>query len=187
MRRNIPTIFAILLLGLLILCSACTGPETKKPEVNVGLSQVPTQEISPSITFDEAIQAFGEYSRTSGSAEKFPVYYLFSRDVDAAGNASSWLFGVRQENGTALLMYDRTGWKINPWNATLPEEEIVLSQVIPPGTLFARNKEVLSGASSPSIPESRDLVLKEGTYTLTIRSGNTSRTLMFNATTGKEC
>ena len=180
MRRNIPQIFAILLLSMLVLCSACVLPGSEKTVVNVGLSQVTTPEISPYISFEEAKQKFEDYN----GAEKLPVYYIFSRDVDSSGNAESWLFGVRQSTGTELLMYDRTGWKTIPWNVTLPSEKVMLDKVISPGTLFSQNKGVIFVASSTPVTERRDIVLKEGIYTLTINSGSTSRTLMFNATTG---
>ncbi len=183
MRRNIPTFLAILLLGTLILCSACTSGNGKSGP-DGGLSQIEAEEKSPYISFDEAKQEFGRYNSPDGSGAQLPVYYLYSRDMDRAGNAMSWLFGVRQGNGTVLLIYDRTGWKINPWNATLPSEEIRLEQIVPPGTLFARNTEAISGKAASSPGESRELVLKQGVYTLTIRSGSTSRILMFNAITG---
>ena len=183
MRRNIPQIFAILLLTILVLCSGCVLPGSEKP-VNVGLSQITTREISTHISFEEAKQEFEGYNSIHKSAEKFPVYYIASRDVDSSGNALSWLFGVRQNSGTELLMYDRSGWKTIPWNATIPSAEIMLNEVVSPGTLFSQNKQVIFNAQSPSIPERRDLVLKQGIYTLTINSGSTSRTLMFNATDG---
>ncbi|MDO8872272.1 MAG: hypothetical protein Q7V05_06030 [Methanoregula sp.] len=168
----------------MVLCSACVVPESEKPGFNGGLSQITTREISPYISFGEAKQEFEGYTGNITSAEKLPVYYILIRDVDDSGNALNWLFGVRQSTGTELLIYDRTGWKINPWNATLPSEEIMLNRVIPLGTLFIQNKDIIFNASSPSIPERRDLVLKQGIYTLTINSGSTSRILMFNATTG---
>ena len=184
MRRDIPTFFAILLLSIVILCSACVGPSNEKPVVNVGLAQITTQEISTYISFEEAKQKFGGYNSNNISAEKLPVYYILSRDLDRSGNAVSWLFGVHKSTGTELLMYDRTGWKIIPWNATLPSKQILLDQVVPPGTLFIQNKGIIFNATSPSITERRDLILKQGVYTLTINSGSSSRTLMFNATTG---
>ena len=149
MRRNIPTFFAILLLGTLILCSACTSGNGKSA-ADGGLSQIEEEEKSPYISFDEAKQEFGRYSGPDGSGGQMPVYYLYSRDMDSAGNAKSWLFGVHQGNGTVLLIYDRSGWKINPWNATLPAEEIPLDQIVPPATLFSRNNEALSGTGSSS-------------------------------------
>ena len=183
MRRNIPTISVILLLGILVLCSACTsGNEKTLPDG--GLSQVATQELPATISFEEAIQEFRNYNSISGSAENVPVYYLISKGVDGSGNASSWMFGVYQENRSVLLVYDRTGWSINPWNVTLPQEEIPMNTVLPPSELFKRNTEALSNLSAPQSPESRELILKEGVYTLTLRSGSTTRALMFNATTG---
>lgn len=185
MRRNIPAISAILLFGILILCSACTGPGNEKPVIDVGLSQIPTQEISPYISFEEAKRGFEEYNNTHGSGGNFHVYYLISKNIDETGNAQSWLFGARQQNETLLLTYDRTGWSKNTWNAMLPSEEILLSQIIAPENLFIQNKGVIFSSKSSSIIESRNLVLQQGIYTLTINSGNTSRTLRFNATTGK--
>jgi len=184
MRKIIHAIFVISALVVLVLCSACVLPGSEKPVVNQGFSQVSTQEISNYISFAEARQKFEDYSSINGSTEKLPVYYIFSRDVDSSGNATTWLFGVRKSTGTELLMYDRAGWKIIPWNATLPSEEIILNQIVSPNTLFIQNKEAVFSASSPSIPERRDMVLKQGIYTLTINSGTNSRILTFNATTG---
>ena len=174
MQKSIPMILAFLALLALTLCCACSS---EKP-VDAGLSQITTPEISAYISFEEASQKFEEYKGT----DKLPVYYLFSRDVDSSGNATTWLFGVHPTTGTELLMYDRTGWKTIPWNATLPSEEIILNRVLSPGALFIQNKEYLSNVSTS---ERRDLVLKQGLYTLTISSGNASRTLRFNATTGE--
>ena len=184
MRKTMPAILVISTLVVLVLCSACVLPGSEKPVANVEFTQVTTQEISNYISFAEARQKFEDYLNINGSAEKLPVYYIFSRDVDSSGNAISWLFGVRQSTGTELLMYDRAGWKIIPWNATLPSEEIVLNQVVSPNTLFVQNKEVIFSSSSQSIPDRRDLILKQGIYTLTVNSGSKSRILTFNATTG---
>ena len=61
MRRDIPQILSIILLGAVILCSACIGPGNEKPVVNVGLAQITTQEISTYISFEEAKQKFESY------------------------------------------------------------------------------------------------------------------------------
>jgi hypothetical protein len=184
MRKIIHAIFVISALVALVLCSACILPGSGKSPVNNGLSQITTQEISTYISFEEVKQKFEEYSSINSSAEKLPVYYMFSRDIDSSGNAVTWLFGVRHSTGTELLMYDRAGWKIIPWSATLPSEEIILNQVVSPNTLFIQNKDVIFGTSSPSVQERRDLALQEGTYTLTITSGSTTRIFTFNTTTG---
>jgi hypothetical protein len=184
MRKNIPIIFVISVLVALVLCSACVLPGSENPSDKNGFSQVTAKEISNYISFEEAKQKFEDYSIINGSAERLPIYYIFSRDLDNSGNAQTWLFGVRHSTGTDLLMYDSAGWKIIPWSATLPSEEIILNRVVSPNNLFIKNKEVIFGASSPSIQERRDLELKQGIYTLTITTENTSRILTFNATSG---
>jgi hypothetical protein len=184
MRKIIPIIFVISALVALVLCSACVLPQGGNPPVNKGFSQVTTQEISNYISFEEAKQKFEDQISTNSSNDKISVYYIFSRDLDKSGNALTWLFGVRQNFRTELLMYDRTGWKTIPWNATIPSDEILMNQVISPDSLFIQNEKLIFSTSSPSKPERRDLVLKQGIYTLTINSGSTSRILTFNATTG---
>jgi hypothetical protein len=111
------------------------------------------------------------------------VNYMRARDLDGSGKANGWTFGVYNGNKAEFLTYDRTGWTIIA-SATLPSEAIALDSVISPDLLFKKNKEIISGNSSPIIPERRDIELQRGIYTLTISSGSTSRTLTFNATTG---
>jgi hypothetical protein len=191
MRRNIPTIFAILALISLILCSACVlSPSGNKnpqqnTQQNVGLVQI--SEISPYISFEVARQNLLEYQPdpTNESTAIKTVYYIHGTNVDGSGNATSWIFGVRHSGGTELLSYDRSGWKQIPWDASLLSEEINIDRIISPGSLFSQNNGVIFGNPIPANPERRDLDLTRGIYTLTITSGSKERILTFNATTGK--
>jgi hypothetical protein len=106
-----------------------------------------------------------------------------SRDVDGSGNATGWIFGVYNGPKAEFLIYDRTGWTTIA-NATLPSEEIVLDNIVSPDFLFKKNKEIISGNPSPTIPERWDIELQRGIYKLTITSGSSNRILSFNATTG---
>jgi hypothetical protein len=117
------------------------------------------------------------------SANATTVNYLRSRDLDESGDATGWIFGVYNGDKAEFLTYDRTGWTVIA-NATIPSEAIALDTVVSPDFLFTMNKEMISGNSSPAIPERRDIELQRGMYTLTITSGSTTRTLTFNATTG---
>jgi hypothetical protein len=187
MRRNIPAIFVISSLIVLVLCSACVSqpPQDKTPQQNVGLTQIP--EESPSISFDVAHQNLREYrpDPTNEFAGIKAVYFIHGTNVDGSGNATSWIFGVRHSGGTELLAYDRSGWKQIPWNAPLVSEEIDVDRIVSPGSLFSQNKAVILSNSSPTIPERRDLDLIRGIYTLTITSGSKDMILTFNATTGE--
>jgi hypothetical protein len=187
MRRNIPAIFVIPTLIVLILCSACVSqsPANQPSQQNVGLVQIP--EGSPYISFDEARQNLREYQPdpTNESTAIKTVYYIHGTNVDGSGNATSWLFGVRHSGGTELLAYDRSGWIQIPWNVSLLSEEIDFDRIVSPGSLFSQNNAVILSNPSPANPERRDLDLIRGIYTLTITSGSKDRILTFNATTGK--
>jgi hypothetical protein len=183
MRRNIPAIFAISALILLILCSACTFfPSEEKKEG--GLTQVTIPEEFSRISFGEAQHKLEGYTMDSvnGTADGKTIYSLIAKDVDESGNATSWVFGINQGVGAKLLVYDRTGWTVFPWN-TVITEKIAIDQIVTPGSLFANNKATITG-SSQKVTERMDLELQQGIYTLTIYSGSVNRVLTFNATTG---
>jgi hypothetical protein len=194
MRANIPTILAILLVGILSLCTACVTESSNNQTLQLSNDQTPRQntsfvqlsEGSPYIGFDEAYQNLRDYipDPANASTALKTIYYIHGTDLDISGNASSWIFGVRHSNGTALLSYNRGGWIQIPWNASFISEEIDGDRIVAPGRLFSQNNAVILSNHSPANPGRLDLDLIRGVYTLTITSGSTERILMFNATTG---
>jgi hypothetical protein len=188
MHKSIPIIFAILALFILSLCSACVSqpPVNQTQGKNTGLTQITVPVDSSRISFGEVQQRLREYGVNSSkeSDNSDSIYYLLSRDIDESGNASIWIFGVSRQSGAEFLIYEKTGWTSVPWNATLLSESINLDTIVSPASLLSQNKAVISGNSSLAIPERWDLELQRGIYTLTITSGNSSRSLTFNATTG---
>jgi len=181
MNRNIPAVFAISALIVLILCGACTflpSGETKEG----GLTQVTIPVETSRISFEEAKQKLEEYQIKETTDGK-TVYYIIAKDVDESGNATSWVFGINQGAGARLLVLDRTGWTVFPWSTRVPEI-IALDRVVSPNTLFTQNKAAILTSVSQTGTDRRDLELQQGTYTLTIYSGSTNRILTFNATTG---
>ena len=189
MRRNFPTIFVILMLIILIWCSACVSQPTtnQTSQQNGGLSQINQPAESPDISFDLAHQELMYYhpDAANESTGIKTVYYIHGTNVDRSGNATSWIFGVRHGGGTELLAYDLSGWKLIPWDASTLSEEIDFNRIVSPGSLFSQNGAVLLRNPSPANPERWDLDLIRGIYTLTITSGNKDRILKFNATTGE--
>ena len=188
MRKIIPTIFVISALVVLVLCSACVLPsfgEQKKQEG--GLTQVAVPVESSRISYEVALQNLKDYRTdlSSGSITGKRIYYIQAKDVDASGNAVSWVFGVKNSTKNELFIYDGKSLTVIPWIITsLPSEEIPFDHIVSPGNLFTKNKEIILSTPSSAIPEQRDLELQEGTYKLTINSGNTRRVLTFNATAG---
>ena len=118
MRRNIPAFFAILILIILILCSACILHHPDKNSTqNAGLAQV--SEGSSYISFDLARQNLAEYrpDPANGSSAIKTIYYIHGTNLDISGNALSWIFGVGYAGETGLFAYDHSGWIRIPWNA----------------------------------------------------------------------
>ena len=187
MRKIIPTIFVISILVVLVLCCACVLPfGDQKPQQGGGPVQVSVPAESSRISFEVALQNLKKYQMESstGSENVKRIYYILAKDVDESGDAMSWVFGVNYGSGDRLLIYEKSGWTAFPRsNTTLPSDEIVVDQIVSPGTLFTRNKEVLSTPSS-AIPEMRDLELQQGNYTLKLYTGNKETIFIFNATTG---
>jgi hypothetical protein len=188
MRKIIHAIFVISALVALVLCSACVLPSFGEPKKQEGgLTQVNVPIVTSRISFDEAYQNLKDYqidSINTSSIASEKIYYILGKDVDESGNAMSWVFGVNYGAGNKVLIYEKSGWTVFARsNTILPPEEIVVDHVISPGTLLTRNSEKILTLSS-AIPEMRDLELQQGNYILTLYTGNTTKILTFNATTG---
>jgi len=187
MRTNIPIIFIVLVLSALIFGTGCVSQssEGQAPRQDTGFTQPSLLAETGRISFDEAKARLTDYRlnvlNEYGNGTR--VNYLRSRDVDEYGNATGWIFGVYTGQGAEFLLFDRIGWTTIP-NATIPKDEIDLDTIVSPGVLFTKNKAILTGTISPSVPARRDIELQQGLYKLTITSGSTRKTLAFNASTG---
>jgi hypothetical protein len=105
-------------------------------------------------------------------------------NLDATGNASSWIFVVRQPEQVSLVTYDRAGERVNTWPGGYPEKEIIISQLITPRKLFEKNREQIFKTPQAITTGSRELALAEGNYYLTITGQGKTRYLVFDAKTG---
>ncbi len=194
MRKNFQVIFIISILVALIFFSACTtsSPENQASQQNSSrqsgaLIPVTGEGESRYINFDVIKADLPVYPSGNDTPSSFvkPVYSITGIDVDESGDARSWIFGVRDPDGTKMLAYDRNGWITLPWNSTTDLDVIPVDSIISPGHLFSKNAAVIAGNPSPAVSDRRDLELKQGVYTITILSGNTTRILTFNAITGE--
>jgi hypothetical protein len=187
MRRNIPASFAITTLIALMLISACIAqpPAQMSSQQDQGLARITTNGESSRISFTEAEQNLWEYipNSMSDTGNGKNVYYMLSRDLDESGNSTRWIFGISGNNGPVFLVIDKAGWTMIE-NVVLPPEPIVFENIVTPEALFKQNRAVIFTNPSTGVPERRDLELQRGVYTLTITSGNSSRSLIFNAATG---
>ena len=187
MHKFIPIIFSILI--LLVISSACVTQSSSNqtnPQ-DVGITRISSMADSTYISFDVAQQNLLTYQpdSTSQSADIKTIYTIHGMNVNESGYAASWIFGVRISNVTELLAYGPGGWIKIPYRTSFPSEEIDVGKIVPPGRLFSQNNAVILSNPSKTVPERRDLDLKQGIYTLTMTSDSTVRTLTFNATTGE--
>ncbi len=182
-------IFALISMSL---CSACISqPEENKspiqnisPPVNIGLRQIPESPVPASVSLEKARQMLEEFEGAGdrGNNSQLDIYYVVGRNLDATGNAESWLFGTRSPEGNTLLVYERNRWTVIPWTATLPAEEIPFEKILLPDELISQNGNLISGTTAAN--DIREIELKNGIYSLTLTGGNTDRIIAFNATTG---
>lgn len=105
-------------------------------------------------------------------------------NVDLTGNASSWLFVVRQPEQVSLVTYDHYGQKVDVWQGKYPEKEIFIDQIITPRALFNLNGKTIFPTQQSVNNESRELALAEDKYYLTITGQEKTRNLVFDAKTG---
>jgi hypothetical protein len=192
MQKTIPMVLAFSTMLALILCCACVSQPAanQTSQNNVGFTQIIESTDSTHISFEEAKAQLIEYrlkeyrlKSLNNLVNASSIYYMHSKDMDGSGNATVWIFGVYDGAKAEFLVYDRTGWA-TIGNMTLPEEKFNLDNVVSPALLFKQNNAMILGNTSPVVPQLRDLELQKGVYMLTITSGDTSRTLTFNATTG---
>lgn len=192
MRSSWPYLFTILALVAMSICSACvfqprqnqTPVQNISPPVNIGLRQIPESPVPTSVSLERARQMLGEIEPGGkmGNNNRQEISYVLGRNLDATGNAESWLFGTRSPNGNRLQVYDRNRWTAIPWNSTLPSEEIQFDRILLPEELINQSRNEIMGTAGPT--GIREIELKNGIYSLTLKVGSTDRILTFNATTG---
>jgi hypothetical protein len=139
------------------------------------------EEIAPDVQYVGIMRENITAQNTTGTNH---IQLIRGYKLDATGNASSWIFVVRQPQQVSLVTYDRSGETVNTWLGGYPEKEIIISQIITPRKLFEKNREQIFKTPQAIITESRELALAEGKYYLTITGPGKIRYLIFDAKTG---
>jgi hypothetical protein len=194
MRCSISAALVVAILIILSFTAGCTipffGNQEQTPDlkaVNVG--------INPSTTVDEATymsmeEAYLNLKQTIPVSDLDSngnprIYYIQGSNLDTSGKATRWMFGVNRSTGSYLMNFEGETWTEIPWNARLPQQQITTDKIVYPGVLFSKNSKTILADPSTSASEIRDLDLRDGSYSLTIVSGGSTRYLTFNAATGE--
>lgn len=184
----------IVLMGGIPLPFSGPSPQATHTKVDVGFVVLNQSDEFQRVNFEDVapkVPYLGfdrEGSTAENTAEKTAetthIQLIRGYNLDARGNATSWIFVVRQPNQVSLVTYDRYGEKVNTWLGRYPEKEIIISQIVPPSELFDRNRARIFTTPQAINTESRELALAEGNYYLTITGQGKTRYLVFDAKTG---
>ena len=166
------------------------SPQATHSKVDVGFVVLNQSDEFERVNFEDIISNVPyiginlEDSTSDNTTKTTHIQLIRGYKLDATGNASSWIFVVRQPEQVSLVTYDRSGEKMNTWQGGYPEKEIIISQIITPRKLFEKNREQIFPTPQAITTESRELALADGKYYLTITSQGKTRYLVFDAQTG---
>jgi hypothetical protein len=196
--RKVAYVFFFILLVLAIVVMIGGNPlsffyssqQATHSKVNIGFvvlnqsnefKRVNFEEIIPNVPY---VGINREESTSVNSTKTTHIQLIRGYNLDATGNASSWIFVIRQPEQVSLVTYDRSGEKVDTWLGRYPEKEIIINQIITPRKLFEKNREQIFKTPQAITTESRELALAEGNYYLTITGQGKTRSLVFDAKTG---
>jgi len=190
-------VFLLILLFCECLLMGCSSlPFTDKPQqesvrdTNGFSSGNVTSYILEYTNFADAladlvqIEYGGTQNETSNGTFERGILYIRGDKVDATGNASSWMFVVRDGNETSFVTYTHNGRSIAGWSAGFNGTIVPDDKILPVTDLFDRNSAVLSGGQASDSTGSWEVIMEHGNYSLTRSGTEKSRTLVFNATNG---
>ena len=120
---------AIVVIAVLVsacLISACVSPFdqvnrtppvptlNESPAIDVGIVPIEIKPEPPYVSFEDAKSNFKDSDSQSLNPVQSESKILFIRgdNLDAAGNAKGWVFGVAKGNVNELRIYSSTGWAV---------------------------------------------------------------------------
>lgn len=166
------------------------SPQATHSKVNIGFVVLNQSDEFVRINF-ENIAPDAQYVGINREERPFEnstktthIQLIRGYNLDATGNASSWIFVVRQPQQVSLVTYDHSGETVNNWKGWYPEKEIVISQIITPRKLFEKNRDLIFNTPQAITTGSREIALANGSYYLTITGPQKTRYLIFDAKTG---
>ena len=192
MRKVAYVFFFILLVAAIIVIGGNPlsffnpSPQATHSKVDVGFVVLNQPDEFERINFEDIAPnvPYAGLNQEENTTETTHIQLIRGYKMDATGNASSWIFVVRQPEQVSLVTYDRSGETVNTWQGGYPEKEIIISQIITPRELFEKNREQIFPTPQVITTESRELALAEGNYYLTITGTGKTRYLVFDAKTG---
>jgi hypothetical protein len=178
------SIFALLVV-LALLCSGCSIFSQGSSGGNGGLSDI-TVYTKERTTLDEAITSLRNAEQDElQDLVGMKITQVMGVRVDKDGKARTWTLGFRGLNSTKVLEFHAGDWTRLDLDLPLPDQEILLDQIIPPEQLYAAKKDRIKEALDQHGATDSDLLLAGDVYTITVPSTSGTTVLMFDARTGE--
>jgi len=172
-----------------------TQPNATANETGFGFRPGPAGDVSgepQGLTFSDVTNRLGDMGPDTGNdpasnaSAPAQVLYVHGIRLNEKGDAAIWTLAVRYGNQTSIVTYDLLGRHTAPWKGEVRWKEIQLDSIVPPEALFARNQAAITPDQGGNLTVTRDLVLSDDTYTLTLTAPGSRKVLTFNATTGEQ-
>jgi hypothetical protein len=188
--------FILLVIAIVVMIGAnplsffYSSPQTTHSKIDVGFVVLNQSNEFERVNFEDIISNVPyvginrEESTSDNITKTAHIQLIRGYNLDVTGNATSWIFVVRQPEQVSLVTYDHSGERVDTWLGGYPEKEIIISQIITPRKLFEKNREQIFKTPQAITTESRELALAEGNYYLTIKGQGKIRYLVFDAKTG---
>jgi len=183
-RYGISIVLLCLVILWLVLVAYLAGlpPEERGvPRINVGIVPVVKPAGPDTVSLKEATLLAQSYQfEPADEPMEKEIYYILGLNVDQVGNASSWVFGIRQYNATYLVTYDRASWKNIRWNGTLPKRRLDTDLLVPLDRVFQDNHNLLVEDALPA----RQVEIADTAYYISLSNGTITKSYTFDAVTG---
>ena len=180
-------LIAIFCLGAAIVLTTIFAPvpEPVNESVNAGITAVESELLYPAGMAD-AVNRVMDMQPGSGGNTTGPwtIHYIQGKNLDAQGQATSWLFGIRSENTTTIILYDLAGLRIIPMAGALPTDAIDFNRTLSPAELINQTSLAMPKGDIAQTRSGIVIELVAGTYTITWPAGYSPQAISFNATTG---
>jgi hypothetical protein len=173
------------LVVLALLCSGCSVPGQGSSGGNGGHSDITVSPMERT-TLDEAISSLRKAERDElQDLVGMKITQVMGVRVDLDGKARTWTLGFKGLNSTKVLEYHAGDWTRLDLELPLPDEEILIDQLIPPEQLYAARRDRIREALDRHGATESDLLLARGVYTITVPSPSGTTVLIFDARTGE--
>ena len=184
-KSVLPILVICCILAGVCLTAGCAmfGQSSQKPRIT--LVNNSDDEYRDRIGLDEAIGALGsdDFGRMSRAGNYF-IPYIHGEDIDASGNAKTWIIAVKNNQSQFYFEYRDRNFRVYKWNEKNISTSIQVDRIIMPDQLFALHPLYVNDILGEPGTTRKEIYLENGTYTLVVTK-KSPKEYIFNAYSGE--